>query len=127
MVLNLVNKQINNTLNLGTFNIVPNILNEQILAPIEAVGNYALECIIDTLNIEKEQKLEITEYTGILPVIDGTRSDLILYLNPKGRSNELVDRKEWKSSHTDINNDAQTAQLNNFFFGEVNGWSVDED
>ena len=127
MVLNLVNKQINNTLNLGTFNIVPNILNEQILAPIEAVGNYALECIIDSLNIEKEQKLEITEYTGILPVIDGTRSDLILYLNPKGRSNELVDRKEWKSSHTDINNDAQTAQLNNFFFGEVNGWSVDED
>lgn len=127
MVLNLVNKQINNTLNLGTFNIVPNILNEQILAPIEAVGNYALECIIDSLNIEKEQKLEITKYTGILPVIDGTRSDLILYLNPKGRSNELVDRKEWKSSHTDINNDAQTAQLNNFFFGEVNGWSVDED
>ena len=110
---------------LGIFNIIPNTLSKQLLAPLEKIGDYKLVCSIPDLNIEKQQTIKITEYTGTLPVIDGTRSDLILYLNPKGRSNELTDRAEWKSANDNLNT-VYTAKLDKFFYGQVNGWMVDE-
>lgn len=110
---------------LGVFNITPNTLSKQLLAPLEKIGDYKLICSIPDLNIEKQQTIKITEYTGTLPVIDGTRSDLILYLNPKGRSNELTDRAEWKSANDNLNT-VYTAKLDKFFYGQVNGWMVDE-
>jgi hypothetical protein len=59
-------------------------------------------------------------------VVDGTRSDLILYLTPKGKSNALTNKNEWKSSHTESTNDSYTAQLENFFYGQINGWDTEE-
>ena len=114
------------TVELGTFNLKPGELSEQLLAPIELTGEYQLQCFIQDLNVEKEQRFNIKEYTGLLPVVDGTRSDLILYLTPKGKSNALTNKNEWKSSHTESTNDSYTAQLENFFYGQINGWSTEE-
>lgn len=111
---------------LGKFNLLPGELSEQLLAPIELTGDYKIKCFIQDLNVEKEQKFTITEYVGLLPVIDGTRSDLILYLTPKGKSNALTNKDEWKSSHTEKTNPKQIAKLENFFYGQINGWTTDE-
>ena len=111
---------------LGTFNLKPGELSEQLLAPIELTGEYQLQCFIQDLNVEKEERFNIKEYTGLLPVVDGTRSDLTLYLTPKGKSNALTNKNEWKSSHTEPTNDSYTAQLENFFYGQINGWATEE-
>jgi hypothetical protein len=83
-----------------------------------------LECEIIDLNIKKIQEFEIIEYSDELPVIDGTHPDLVLYLNPKGRSNDLTTRDKWESSNVNHYEPPQ-GQLENFFYGNVNGWSLD--
>lgn len=114
------------TRSLGTIYITPEQLNEQLLIPIEEIGEYSLLGVINDLNIKKEQKFNIVEYTQDLPIIDGTQSDLILYLHPKGKSNDLVDKEVWVSENSNYY-DKPTAYLNGFFFGNVNGWMTDED
>jgi hypothetical protein len=127
MILNIKNKDEEEfKKELGSIYLVPNILNKQILIPLESLEEeYYLECKIEKLNITKTQKIIITEYIGELPVIDGTNSNLILYLNPKGRSNSLTTKNEWESSNVNYYNPPK-AFLNNFFFGNVNGWFLDD-
>lgn len=127
MELDLESSNSNTSIELGKFNLLPGELSKQLLAPIESIGDYKLKCFIQDLNVEKDQEFKIVEYEGLLPVIDGTRSDLILYLNPKGKSNTLTTKDEWKSSHTEKTNEEQTAKLENFFYGQINGWMVDEE
>lgn len=111
---------------LGSIYIVPEKVNEQLLIPIEQIGTYTLNANINELNIQKSQEFNIVEYTQDLPIIDGTQSDLILYLHPKGKSNDLVDKDTWVSENSNYYRKPQ-AKLINFFYGNVNGWMTDKD
>lgn len=88
----------------------------------EEKGVYSLYCNIVELALPFTTMLNIVEYTGNLPVIDPTRDDLMLYLNPKGKSNDATDRNVWADY-----NGRYTASLSGLHYGEVNGWMMDED
>lgn len=88
----------------------------------EEKGTYTLLCTAVELAVNYQEYLNIVEYTGNLPVIDPTRDDLLLYLNPRGKSNSSTDRNEWKDY-----NGHYTANLYNLHYGEVNGWMMDDD
>ena len=87
----------------------------------ETKGTYTLSCSVVELALFYSQYLLISGYTGNLPVIDPQRDDLMLYLNPRGKSNNATDRDQWKDY-----NGIYTAQLNNFHYGKSNGWLMDE-
>lgn len=86
----------------------------------EEKGTYTLLCSIVELALSYSQYLNIVAYTGNLPIIDPTRGDLMLYLNPRGKSNDATDRDEWKDY-----NGLYTASLKNLHYGQVNGWMMD--
>ena len=88
----------------------------------EEKGNYSLYCNVVELALSFTSMLNIVEYTGNLPVIDPTRDDLMLYLNPKGKSNDATDRNIWADY-----NGKYTANLSGLHYGEVNGWMMDAD
>lgn len=87
----------------------------------EKKGNYTLSLTVVELNMTYTELLTITEYTGKLPVIDTNRDDLELYLNPRGKSNDSTDRHMWANF-----NGKFSANLNNFYYGTINGWFTDE-
>jgi hypothetical protein len=59
-------------------------------------------------------------YSVKIPTIN--QNDLMLYLNPKGKSNEAVDRNVWVDE-----TGAHKAKLNGFYYGVTNGWMQDKD
>jgi hypothetical protein len=81
----------------------------------EELGKYTLNMTVVELAKTFTTLLEITKYTGDLPVIDTERDDLDLYLNPRGKTNEVLDRDIWVS-----HNGKHTAQLENFYYGDIN-------
>ena len=88
----------------------------------EEKGIYSLSCnIIELAGTSYAQDLNIVPYTGNLPVIDPARDDLMLYLSPKGKSNDAIDRNEWKDYKG-----TYTANLNGLHYGKANGWLMDE-
>ena len=88
----------------------------------EQQGTYTLVSNIVELAVPYTTYLNIQEYTGKLPVIDPTRDDLMLYLNPRGKSNNATDRNKWKEY-----NNQYTANVNGLHYGAVNGWMIDQD
>lgn len=84
----------------------------------EEPGTYTLGCSVNENGTSHTSYLNITEYSGNLPVIDPTRSDLMLYLTPRGKTNDAVDRDTW----TDYNNSNYVGRLSNITFGATNGW-----
>ncbi len=86
----------------------------------EERGTYTLLCTVLELALPYTEYLNITPYTGNLPVIDPTRDDLMLYLNPRGKSNDATDRAEWKDY-----NGEYTAKLSGLHYGKANGWLMD--
>jgi hypothetical protein len=76
------------------------------------------------LNIQKQYSFEVVKYSGLLPVIDTTRTDLQFYLTAAGRDNNLVDRNQWESS---TSGGVHTAYLTDFYYGNINGWFKDEE
>lgn len=88
---------------------------------IEEVGKYTLTMTVVELAISFTAELNITEYTGDLPFIDTKREDLQLYLNPRGKTNSVIDKDTWTSY-----DGKHTAILENFYFGDINGWFVDD-
>ena len=113
-----------NTKELGSIDLKPENLVKYLLIPLEEPGNYTLTCTIPKLNITKIQNFTITKYSSDLPVIDGTHPNLRLYLNPKGHSNDLTTKEIWESSHSNFY-DKPKGELREFFYGNVNGWTVD--
>lgn len=87
----------------------------------EEKGTYNLVCKVKELGIEATAQLNIVEYTGELPVIDPTLDELMLYLNPKGKSNDATDRDTW----TDYNG-KYTANVSGLHYGASDGWLMDE-
>ena len=89
----------------------------------ETQGSYLLKLVINELGVTFEATLEVHKYTGELPVINIDRDDLKVYLTAKGRTNNAVDKDQWP----DTKNPGVKAQLNDFYYRQVNGWMVDSD
>jgi hypothetical protein len=86
-------------------------------------GSYLLKMVINELGVTVETVLEVTKYSGSLPVIETNHPSLRVYLTAKGRTNNAVDKDKWP----DTKNVGQQALLNDFYFRSVNGWMTDED
>lgn len=86
----------------------------------EEKGTYKLECYITELGISYTTYLEISGYTGELPIIDPTMPELMLYLNPKGKSNNATDKDIWKDY-----NGKYTANVTGLHYGNADGWLMD--
>lgn len=87
----------------------------------EETGVYTLRCEILEFGITFETILNIAKYDGEIPVIDPTSPDLMLYLNPKGKINNAIDRNEWKDY-----NGRYTGILEGLHYGNTDGWLTDE-
>jgi hypothetical protein len=105
----------------ATLNITSNILDTYTLY-FEETGTPRLRCSIPELNVAFETVLDIIEYTGNLPIIDPTLDELMLYLNPKSKSNNAIDRDVWADY-----NGKYTAQLTGLHYGAHDGWHTDTD
>jgi hypothetical protein len=104
-----------------SLNVSPNVLSSYNIT-FEEQGTYTLTLRISDLGIVNSQLITISKYTGVLPVINADREDLQLYLNPKGRTNDMVSRDIWPS-----HNGKHSAKLENFYYKTINGWSTDDD
>ena len=100
--------------------IASNVAGEYTLY-FEAKGTYTFTASVLELNLTYSTYLNIAEYTGNLPVIDSTRSDLMLYLNPRNKSNDATDRNVWADY-----NGAYSGTLTGLHYGTANGWLMDE-
>lgn len=87
----------------------------------EETGSYTLSCSVTELSLSYGTSLSITPYSGTLPIIDPTRSDLMLYMTPRGKTNDAVDRAVW----TDYNNSSIYGQLTNITYSATSGWLTD--
>ena len=68
-----------------------------VLTPFESVGEHILTIKIPNLGIIKEYNITVNKYSGELPIINTNRTDLILYLNPVGKTNDSTTRTTWFS------------------------------
>ena len=85
-------------------------------------GTYNLKLNIDELGISYTYTLNVTKYTGTLPVINIDRDDLKIYLTAKGRTNNAADKEFWP----DYKNANLKGELTDFYYRSVNGWLTDE-
>lgn len=88
----------------------------------EQAGNYTLEVQIAEIGYVYQTTMTIVGYSGDLPVIDPANESLMLYLTPRGRSNDSQNKDTWADY-----NEKYTAKLSNFYYGSVNGWMTDDD
>lgn len=65
--------------------------------------------------------INVEAYTGELPVIDPADTSLMLYMDPKGQSNNAVNRDKWPEY-----NGKYTAELTNMHYSSASGWLEDE-
>ena len=108
--------------NKSSLNIVTNKLDSYNLF-FEEKGTYALNVSIAEIGgLEKTFQLDVLEYTGNLPVIDSNDQTLMLYMNPKGQSNNSINRDEWPEYHG-----RYTGRLENALFSSASGWLEDSD
>lgn len=90
---------------------------------------YNIRFTVLELNNEYQYNLIVNAYQGTIPVIDPQRSDLMLFLNPRERSNDEINKNIWLdySERKNELNEIIQAELNNFHYGAVNGWMRDSD
>lgn len=86
----------------------------------ERIGNYPLRFYVPEIGSEFTTNIKIIRYTGNLPVIDATRDELMLYLNPKGKSNNALDKDLWQDY-----NGRYTAKITNGTYTDKAGWLKD--
>ncbi len=86
----------------------------------EDKGTYTFTARVVELSLAYSTYLTIAAYTGNLPVIDSSRSDLLLYLNPRNKSNSAVDRDRW-----DDYRGRHEGFLSGLHYGTANGWLLD--
>ena len=87
----------------------------------EDKGTFTLTITAIELNLSYSTYLTIVPYTGNLPVIDSSRDDLMLYLNPRNKSNSAIDRDEWADPRG-----TYTGKISGLHYGTTNGWLLDE-
>lgn len=89
----------------------------------DKAATYKINFIVESLGVDEEINLVVTEYTGILPVINLDRDDLKVYLTAKGRTNNNVNKTVWP----DYKNSTMQGTLNKVYYGTINGWLKDSD
>ena len=87
----------------------------------EDQGTYRFELYVNELGIPYYTYLNIVAYTGHLPTINPNRADLMLYLNPRNKSNNATDKNQWADY-----NGKHTAQLTGLHYGAIDGWMTNE-
>lgn len=87
----------------------------------EKIGNYPIRFYIPELGNEIITNIKINKYTGSIPVIKTDEPELELYLNPKGKSNNAVDKDVWKEY-----NGKYTAKIFNGSYTSYSGWLKDK-
>lgn len=94
----------------------------------DEAGIYNLDLFASS-GISYSTKLNITEYTGNLPIIDPNDASLMLYLTPRGHSNDSINRETWTDSSVKgaAAHNAGNAVLKNCYFNEASGWLTDND
>lgn len=94
----------------------------------DQADSYNLELFASS-GVSYSTRLIITEYTGNLPIIDSNDISLMLYLTPRGHSNDSINREIWADSSTKgaAAHDAGNAVLKNCYFNEASGWLTDSD
>lgn len=90
----------------------------------ENSGAYSLTVQVVETQSRQTGVLDIKPYNGNIPTIKPDDGNLMLYLNPKGKANNAIDRNEWKSSHINKRPEV-TATLTNLYYGTTNGWLTD--
>lgn len=77
----------------------------------------------DSSNIQKF-RFSVSKYDGSIQVINNNDLDLMLNLTSRGRNNNeiLASRQIWKDANS---NRSGYAELNNFIWGNINGWLTD--
>ena len=88
----------------------------------ENKGNYTLSLSVIELGLEYTQVIEVIEYNGTLPVIDPNDQNLMLYLTPRGRSNNSSNKDKWPDYHN-----RYTGELTSMYYSNSSGWLEDED
>ena len=87
----------------------------------EDIGRYNITFTVLEIAQSYSTTFNIVKYTGEIPTINVDRADLMLYLNPRGNSNDSVDRNKWWDHKKKY-----VAQLNNLYYGTTNGWLTDK-
>lgn len=126
------------TLTISVNNIVKDILQVNI-DDISGIGSGSFTLYFDqadSYNLELfassgvsySTRLTVTEYTGNLPIIDSNDINLMLYLTPRGRSNDSINREVWTDSSAKgaAAHDVGNAMLKDCYFNEASGWLTDE-
>lgn len=89
----------------------------------ENKGNYTLTItVVEMSGLSQTFPVQVVEYSGNLPIINPADPSLMLYLTPKGRSNDAIDRDTWSDY-----NGKYTAQLTNVYYSENSGWLEEAD
>ena len=84
-------------------------------------GNYSLNLSVVELGLEWNSIITILEYTDDLPIIKPDHSSLMLYLTPRGQSNDSITRDSWMDY-----NGLYEAKLNNAYYSDASGWLEDK-
>ena len=87
----------------------------------EESGSKKLQFTIKETGVSSTLDFLLTEYTGNLPVIDLNNDSLMLYLNPKGKTNNDAKRDEW----ADAKRGQLIAKLTGLNYSQLDGWTVD--
>ena len=83
----------------------------------DTVGFYELRIEAQQFGIVRTFDIEVTTYSGVIPTI--STNGLTLNLSAVNRSNNEIDRNSWESG-------PYKCAFNNFSWGKVNGWMLDE-
>ena len=89
----------------------------------EDAGQKRIAFTIMQTGASSTEILNLAPYSGELPIIDRERLDLMLYLNPKGKTNNDADKNIWADSKV---GSALKGQLTNVNYSQMDGWLVDE-
>ena len=65
--------------------------------------------------------MNIVKYTGNLPTINPNRTDLMLYLNPRNKSNNATDRDIWVDY-----NGKHEGKITGLHYANFDGWLTNE-
>jgi hypothetical protein len=89
----------------------------------EDAGQKRIAFTVMQTGASSTEVLNLTTYSGDLPNIDRENVNLMLYLNPKGKTNNDADRNIWADSKV---GSTLKGQLTNVNYSQMDGWLVDE-
>lgn len=79
--------------------------------------------------ISKSYTVRVIPYESDLPIINPSDNNLLLYLTPRGHSNDSINRDIWADSSLAgaAAHGAEPGKLTGLYYGNANGWLKDAD